>query len=208
MHFIKVLSICFVLCFSSFSVYARDIAGASMMKCSKLNKSEYINCIKEVAIAGDIEAQYSLAGRYEVGAEAGVEQDTQQAIYWYQKVAEQECKDFDSCLYIAGAQFWLGQIYNYGKGVEQDYSLAHYWYQQSTERDYTLAQISLGRMYYEGWGVKQDYKQAFYWYQKAAVKGNSEAQSIIAAMYLEGKGVEKDSKKADYWYEKAAIDKQ
>ena len=65
--------------------------------------------IKEKAEQGNADAQYKLAGMYELGN--GVEEDMDKAVYWYTKAAEQG---------LADAQYELGLIYSNGDYVEMD----------------------------------------------------------------------------------------
>ncbi|WP_411728714.1 tetratricopeptide repeat protein [Methyloglobulus sp.] len=54
----------------------------------------------------------------------GVEQDDEQALFWYRKAVEQG---------NAGAQFNLGKMYENGSGVEQDDEQAVFWYRKAAE---------------------------------------------------------------------------
>jgi len=54
-----------------------------------------------------------------IAAVEGVPQDYTEARRWYQMAAEQG---------YAGAQYFLGVLYDKGDGVPQDYVLAHMWY--------------------------------------------------------------------------------
>jgi TPR repeat protein len=55
----------------------------------------------------------------------GVLKDDKQAVYWYQKAADQG---------LAEAQYNLGVMYVNGKGVLKDYKQAVYWCQKSADQ--------------------------------------------------------------------------
>lgn len=118
----------------------------------------------EKAKAGDVDAQYYLAFQYELGID--VEQNIQQAHYWYNKAAEQ--KD-------ARSQYSLGYLYSEGIGVKQDLALAKQWYEKSSQQNYAEAQYALASFYYNGIGVKADLERAKQFYGKACDGGQLEA---------------------------------
>jgi len=104
----------------------------------------------------------------------------------------------------AGAQYNLGDLYDYGQGVPQDYAQAAYWYRKAADQGYAPAQNNLGVLYDVGHGVPQDYAQAAYWYRKAADQGYAPAQINLGFLYEVGQGVPQDHAQAAYWYRKAA----
>jgi len=125
----------------------------------------------------------------------GVQQDYKQALYWFQKAAEQG---------NAAAQNYLGVMYDQGSGVPKDSTEAVRWYRKAAEQGYAVAQFNLGWMYDEGRGVHQDNVQAAYWYRKAADQGDANAQINLGVMYDQGRGVPKDDTEAVRWYRKSA----
>lgn len=178
---------------------------------------------------GDTAAQNKVGYMYVKGK--GVEQNYEQAFYWYLKAAEQGHADaqynigimyqfgegveqnLEQALYWykkgaeqgeSWSQFKVGYFYEKGKGVQQDYSQALYWYRKSADQGYAYAQNNLGTMYSNGTGVAKDFAQAVYWYQKAAEQGHSKAQNSLGVKYHNGEGVAQDYKQALYWYYKAA----
>ena len=104
----------------------------------------------------------------------------------------------------ATAQYYLGEMYYYGKGVFQDYAKAVEWYRKSAEQGNAAAQGQLGYMYEKGEGVSQDYAKAVEWYRKSAEQGNAGGQCNFGYMYEFGLGVSEDRVKAVEWYRKAA----
>ena len=69
---------------------------------------------------------------YETGK--GIEQNSEEAVKWYRKAAEQE---------NATAQYNLGLIYQYGKGVVKNHSEAIKWYEKSAGHGYQSAEKKL-----------------------------------------------------------------
>ena len=65
----------------------------------------------------------------------GVEQDDEQAVFWYRKAAEQG---------DATAQCYLGCDVRSGHGVEQDDEQAVFWYRKAAEQGDANAQYNLG----------------------------------------------------------------
>ena len=204
----KILSILILLNISSFSsatvLEKNNIKNLKSKTCIELvsekSYQDAFSVCNKSASSGSIidqfllaELQFNLGNKYRSGQ--GVLQDYKQAVYWYQKAAEQG---------FADAQFNLGLMYDKGLGVLQDYKQAAYWYQKTAEQGDAEAQNNLGGMYDKGQGVLQDYKQAVYWYQKAADQGNEMSQYSLGRMYYNGQGVVKDYEQAAYWFQKSA----
>ena len=98
---------------------------------------------------------YNLACCYRDGA--GVQEDQEQAIAWFQKVYELHGD-------VAGdAANRIGLIYNgqknYVKQVE--------WYKKSAEEGYDWGMYNLAGCYRDGAGVQEDQEQAIAWFRKA-----------------------------------------
>ena len=104
----------------------------------------------------------------------------------------------------AGAQFYLGLMYNNGEGVSEDDREAAFWYRKAAEQGDAFAQNNLGVMYEKGEGVPKDAVQAVFWYRKAAEQGDAFAQNNLGVMYLNGWGVPRDYNQAVSWFRKAA----
>ncbi|MDY6379927.1 MAG: caspase family protein [Bacteroidales bacterium] len=178
---------------------------------------------------GDTAAQNTVGDRYRKGK--GVEQNYEQAFYWYQKAAEQgsaRSMHYIAYMYdegmgvpqdkvqafqwykkaaelgVADAQYWTAAMYEVGTGVEQNIEQAFYWYKKGAEQGEQWCQYRVGLFYEKGKGVPQNYAQAVYWYRKAAEQGHADAQNKLGTLYHNAQGVERDYKQALYWYEKAA----
>ncbi|MCL1960659.1 MAG: sel1 repeat family protein, partial [Desulfovibrionaceae bacterium] len=125
-------------------------AGAA----AALSANATLDEISSLAQAGNAEAQFQLARRYEAGQ--GVTQNYQQALFWYQKAAAQN---------HVIAQNNLGGMYNTGRGVAQDRAQAAAWYRKAAEQGSAAAQNNLGGMYKNGQGVAKDNEQAVFWFR-------------------------------------------
>lgn len=80
----------------------------------------------------------------------------------------------------AGAQFYLGVLYERGEGVPQDYAIARQWYEKAAAQGGAKAQFYLGLLHAYGEGGPQDLVQAHMWYHLAAGNGYK-----IATGYLD-----------------------
>lgn len=123
------------------------------------------------------------------------EEKYEEAFELYEKAAEQGTPK---------AQFFLGQLYEFGEEIKQDCKKAFEWYKKSAEQDDNDAQFKIAYMYTNGLWGKQDYKKTIEWYLKSAEQGNNVAQYNLGVMYENGQGVEQNYEKAVEWYLKAA----
>ena len=167
-----------------------------------------------------------LAACYRDGA--GVQEDQEQAIAWFQKAYELHGD-------AAGdAANGIGLIYNgqknYVKQVE--------WYKKSAEEGYDWGMYNLAGCYSDGEGVQEDQEQAiawfrkayelhgdaagdaankigniYYWqknyvkkvewYKKSAEEGCDWGMRNLGMCYRDGEGVQEDQEQAIAWYQKA-----
>jgi hypothetical protein len=82
----------------------------------------------------------------------------------------------------AGAQYYLGMIYEKGAGVPRDVAVALNWYRQAATNGYVEAGVTLGNFYSDGLEVKQDFAEAFVWYGVSAAQGNRLAEVFRKGM--------------------------
>ena len=150
---------------------------------------------RALAMKGDPLAQYALGLMYTEGA--GVSEDLETAVGWYDKAARQG---------LAQAQYNLAVAHHMGVGAPRDFARAAYWYRMAAEQDDARSQNNLGYLYEKGRGVPQDDVQAADWYRRAAELGNTNAQVNLANSYRRGRGVPKDHEQAMVWFRKA-VDK-
>ena len=87
-----------------------------------------LNYFRMAADKGHAAAQFELGQMYAQGL--GVNQQFEEAAYWYLLAAKQG---------HAQAQFHLGFLHSHGQGVEQDYMKAYQWYCVSERCGYALA---------------------------------------------------------------------
>ena len=116
----------------------------------------------------NMRAQYILGFLYENGL--GVNKDTNEAIKWYEKAAENGLSD---------AMFNLGFIYHDGEGVDVNYPLAMEWWKKAAERGESAAMYNVGVMYELGDGVPADPVEALNWYRQSANRGFELAEEKV-----------------------------
>ncbi|KAK5829608.1 hypothetical protein F5H01DRAFT_393690 [Linnemannia elongata] len=181
------------------------------------------------ASLGDAKSQVELGDMYRTGD--GVEEDFDEARYWYFKAANQgypagQCnvghlyrlelgvdRNHSTAMSWykkaadqgdAEGQCHVGIMHDYGLVGALDYSAAMDWYMMAANQGYAYAQYCIGNLYGRGRGVQQDYDKAMEWYLRAADQGLPAAQFWIGYMYLEGTGVSQDKTIALEWLSKAA----
>ena len=189
----------------------------------------HIAALRELAEAGDAEAQTELGERYEHGR--GVAQDDRAAVSWFRRAAEQGHPPGQAALGFmyatargiaqddveavhwfrraadqgnARSQYNLGASYRDGRGVVQDDAEAVRWFRRSAEQGSALGQTGLGAMYDTGRGVQRNDTEAVRWYHRAADQGDPFAQRYLGVMYRAGRGVSRDDKEAVRWFRRSA----
>ena len=152
--------------------------------------------LQRLAQAGRAWAQAHLGVSYHRGMSAHTPRDAALGIEWLHKAAAQD---------FAGAQYYLGEIYERGDGVRPDAAKAVQWYRAAARGDHPVAQLMLGTAYFEGSSVKADHKQALYWWRRAADQGVTAAEVNLGNMYrFGGNGVAQDFAEAARWFRLAA----
>ncbi len=154
------------------------------------NVSEAIRLYSITAEGGYSRGQYSLA------LVLNAEKKYTDALYWYQKAANQ------GHIY---AKNNLGFMYSNGHGVEKSKELALKWYLDSAKDGNPTAQRNVANMYELGEvdGVI-DYKNSFLWYEKAAKNNDVVSQYKIGLFYQAGYGVERNIVESCRWLFEAA----
>ena len=148
---------------------------------------------------GNAEAECSIAHAYVFGT--GVEADYEEAVKWYEKAAEQGCKE---AIRELGFAYRTGDLHLYPSNEK-----SFYYYMEAAKQGDAFSQTKIAEFYMEGEGVRKNQKEAEKWYRKAfisymteAMEGDIYSQEQIAELYMEGKGVEKDEQEAAKWYKK------
>ena len=152
-----------------------------------------IDSIRYKAEHGDAKYQYAYGVCYEKGW--GVEQDTKEALAWYNKAAAQN---------NGPAYNSLGNFYREGSGVKADPRRAFEYYQKGAVEKDAQAMLNLGNCHYFGMGTEKDINTAIKWWTDAADAGNAYAMAQMGDCYFHGLGVEKDLAKAIEYYTPAA----
>lgn len=148
--------------------------------------------LERKAKKGSVKAQVLIGFSYYSGRM--VNQDTQKAIYWFNKAAEGGNSE---------AMYLLAGIYFEGKVIAKDYTQGVLWIKKAAENGYPPAQLTLGNMYAEGKFIEKDSLQSVKWFLASAEGGNTEAQKITAGIYH--LYPEYDNKIAYAWYMTAAF---
>jgi hypothetical protein len=122
----------------------------------------------------------------------GIQQDPQQAAYWYQLAADKGHPE---------AQFNLSAMYASGKGVKKDEEQAARWASASATQGYAPAQANLGKRFATGSGVTQDDKRAYFWLTLAFLHGEKGAEKLrmAEAAKLKPEEVADQDKAAQNW---------
>ena len=102
----------------------------------------------------------------------------------------------------AGAQFYLGTKYEYGKDVKQDIKQAFAWYKAAADQGLASAQLNVGRMLIDGKGTSKNEALGRQYLEKAASRGDNRASFNLALL---------DEKKRNFvgayqWYELSTRD--
>ncbi len=210
----------FVLAMSGLSAEARDPRFMSLDE------------VRSAATAGDPEAQYELALRYETGRDAP--QNYNGAKQWYQAAAEQGhapamfemgmlhamgrmTLDYDQA--AAQSRYWFDRLENVGVIVDDEYyirrdrierkdisdaNLRFEWLHRVAENGHREAQRYLGYQYDLG-VFSRDCVKAARWYEKAAQQGDRFSQEKMGVAYAICAGLPIDEAKSVYWFKQAAL---
>ena len=132
-----------------------------------------------------------------VAQEALADGDDAEAVKLFNSLAE----DGD-----ARAQYWLGDMYEYGYGVKKDIPTAISWMEKAANQGLATAQARLGELYFVGEEAPQDFDAARRWLQKAADQNNAVAERRLGQMMEQGFGGTKDLVQAYVLYQRAILD--
>ena len=140
----------------------------------------------KAAEQGDVDAQDTLGGIYQVGA--CVPEDPVKAVAWFSKAANQG---------YAPAQFHLGSMYDAGDdiypGVPKDADKVLFWYSKAAAQGDVNAQFNLAMKYHLGLDLPKDPAKALAWFTKAAQQGHAVSMCYLGAMYTNEGSPERDS---------------
>ena len=85
------------------------------------------------------------------------------------------------------AQYYLGEMYQYGEGINQDLKEAFKWYKLAGKQNYRLAQWNTGRYYYN---ELQNYQRANKWF--GLCYNYYKSQFYLGLLYFNGYHVPQD----------------
>lgn len=170
----------------------------------KISHDESSKLLKR-AEEGDIESQYSIACRYELGS--GVNKDPALVFSWLKKAAG---KGHIAALYKI-ADIYLRELdddFNEPARKQEIIKTAISAWQICAEKGYSTAQSKLAYSYLNGNLIEKDPKLAFKWFHILASRNDGlELKPIykhqVGCMYRDGLGVEKDIKIAEEWFNAA-----
>lgn len=172
---------------------------------------------KNLADAGDVEAQYYIAECYSDGN--GVVRDSALARQYYLKAAQEG---------HAAAQCKVANYYDVGDGCKKCYPTAYKWYSMAAKQNHVESLYKLGCYYLYGKGVRYDHPLAKQYLEQAkghgheragcelwnlstvssrmrqAASGDAKMQRIVGSYYEEGKYVLKSLATAFSWYQRSA----
>jgi S1-C subfamily serine protease len=150
-----------------------SVMGADFQKGKDAyEKKDYATALREwrpLAEQGKADAQYGLAGLYQLGK--GVPENIKTALKWYRLSANQG---------HPRAQRLLGLIYELGNDpIQQNYDAALKWYSLAANQGDASGQYYLAWMYFEGKGVPIDYVNAHRWWNIAASQNKKGALELL-----------------------------
>ena len=154
----------------------------------KLALASPLDRLSAQALAGNPQAELLIGLRYLKGRGVAVNQP--QAAKWIRAAAARD----------PVAQYWMGQITEYGEGVSADAASALRWYALAAAHGNRDAMYDLGVASAEGLGTQRDFAQSARWFAKSAALGVTNAQFNLAVLYERGEGVKQSLTDAYKWY--------
>jgi TPR repeat protein len=154
----------------------------------KLALASPLDQLSAQAMSGNPQAELLIGLRYLKGRGVAVNQP--EAAKWIRAAATRD----------PVAQYWMGQITEYGEGVSADAASALHWYTLAAAHGNRDAMYDLGVASAQGLGTQRDFAQSARWFAKAAVLGVTNAQFNLAVLYERGEGVKQSLADAYKWY--------
>ena len=158
------------------------------------NLEEVFELYARSAELGNAIAQYNLAMMYSNGESVYV--DYQQAVYWFNKSAEQS---------FPPSQYRLGEMYYFEKGgLPRDLVKAVALFEKAAKQDDVDAQMNLAMLSGTGEGLPKDTEKAMAWMQQAYKGGLDSALDYQKMLMASEDGQFTADQQERYWIEKAA----
>lgn len=177
-----------------------------LWRLDRAHKKESFDLLCESAERGFVPAQFCLAKNYsDHGPHHGVKADSEAALYWYRKAAEQ------SVFWISReAKLILGGVYRPSTPpghvwVKPSPAESLHWLHLAASQGDTRAMWPLYSRYRNGEGCRRDLVKATHWLKRLVQEEpDGEAQLQLGDCYARALGEEEDASKAFRLYEKAA----
>ncbi len=185
----------------------------------------------ELARAGDVDTQISLARDYLTGDNgtprqpvdaarwltAASEKGNAEAQFLLANLLREGAKGLKAnkknavTLYASAADkghaeaaYWAGDAYLYGNGVKEAPTKAVEYYGKAANLGHAASKNNLGLLYLQGKGVDRDLRTAFQLFSDTAKTGDSWGQNNLGGMYEMGWGTVKNTDTALALYEQSA----
>ena len=149
--------------------------------------------MKEIAEAGDVNAQYLMGKLWRDGPL--LTPDSVNARYWFTLAAEQG---------HAPAQYALGKLLLSNDMEVRDPEQGIRWLERSAEQGNPHAHYRLGKEYLKGEVVEKDTHLGMNYIYTAALDGHAYAQYLLGKLLLQGQIMKQDREEGFRWLEKAA----
>ena len=164
-----------------------------------LNATASRDSLRKAAVAGDVEAQFSIGETYLKGRDndkslPAIER-LSKAARWFRRAAEKG---------HAPSQYRLATLYELGKGAPKNRSKAMKWYELAAKSGHVKAMHNLAVLSINGSARSANYPKAAEWFTKAAEHGLADSQYNLAILYERGLGIEKNPATAYRWFALAA----
>lgn len=147
--------------------------------------------LKLCARAGNPQAQYELAKKYQEGCGILNLKNYEKAMIWLQAAAAQG---------HAKAQVCLGDMYLNVKGVPIDCNQAYKWYKAAADQGYSGGYLNLATLYFGGVVVEKSIEKFINYLKKAALHGSSSACGMLALSYEDPFEGAPDYEESYFWY--------
>ncbi len=172
---------------------AGTAGGRTFGAADELEKSA---SVREAAVKGDREAQFSVGQSYLSGGDGASQnldprERVTKAARWFRRAAEAG---------HAASQYRLATLYELGRGAPKDLAEAEEWYRRAAAQGHVKAMHNLAVLAVPGRGKQANYLTAVKWFSRAAAFGLPDSQYNLAVLYERGLGAPRDLVKAYQWY--------
>lgn len=172
-----------------------DVKNDELMRNVGILKGIYDDCSKQtaahrlrtVAERDSVPYAMNVLGLLYMNGTAGIEKNTEQAVYWLERAGE---KGFSNAYHN------LGMIFKQGRnGIVQNFNAAYEYFRKGAELGSNVCMYDEGFMLYKGLGCHQNYVKALSRFQAASDSGNVFATYMLGLCYRNGYGTAQDEKR-------------